>query len=425
MNRRIALTAATIAITTSAIGLGISRAQTPALELWTWNAGSKRFYEEMAPKCNVNIKVTQTAIVQHHDRLRISLQSGGVGAPDLAEVEQGRFGAFIRGGGDPGLLDLAPWFKELGAANDLSEARTQLFTWNKKSYGLPIDLTPVVLYYRADIWEKAGVDPNSFETWTDYIAGAKKVVAANPGSVAMPLFPFLQQALLRQRGSDLFDANGTLLADSPASIEIWNWMTDLAKQGLAAPILGPLHVPNQPEDYAQYRNGKWLSVVGADWYAGFLRDNVPELAGKWRAALLPAWSKGGRRTTTLGGAALTIPKSGQNVEAAKKFAQCALLSNEGSFSLYRLTGSFPTRKSVWKDARLQVPEPYFGNQKLGVIFAEYAARIPRQFQSPYRSITQEKILAAYRGVLSGDVPAATMLKKVAADVREEMRRDKR
>jgi ABC-type glycerol-3-phosphate transport system substrate-binding protein len=406
----------------AAVGWGLAQTN---LELWTWNAGSKNYYEAIAPKCGVNIKVTQTNIVQHHDRLRISLQSGGVGAPDLAEIEQGRFGAFIRGDGDPGLLDLAPWFREVDAKSEVNEARKLLFSWRGKNYGMPIDQTPVVFYYRADVWEAAGVDPQRFNTWADWAAGARRVVAANPGSVAMPVFPFLHQAMMRQRSSDLFDAQGNLLTDTNLSIEIFNWMADLVKQGLAAPILGPLHVPNQPEDYAQFRSGKWLGVVGADWYAGFLKNNIPELSGKWRAAQLPAWGAGGRRITTLGGAAVVVPKGGKNTEAAQKFVQCAYMNTDNLVTNYQLNGIFPTLSAAWLDPRFQTPDAYFGNQRLGALFAQLAPRTPRQFQSPYRSLTQEKILAAYRSVLSGQVSAADMLKKVSAEVRDEIRRDKR
>jgi ABC-type glycerol-3-phosphate transport system substrate-binding protein len=406
--------------------LGGALAQTnPTLELWTWSPGSKAWYEAIGPKCGVNIKITQTNIVQHHDRLRISLQSGGVGAPDLTEVEQGRFGAFIRGEGDIGLLDLAPWFREVDPKGELVEARKLLFAWRGKYYGAPVDLTPVVFYYRADIWEAADVDPQKLNTWTEWVAGARKVVAANPGSVAMPVFPFLHQALMRQRSSDLFDGSGNLLVDTNLSIEIFSWMADLVKQGLAAPILGPLHVPNQPEDYAQFRNGKWLGVVGADWYSGFLKNNIPELAGKWKATQLPAWGAGGRRITTLGGGAIAIPKTGKNVEAALKFVQCALFTPDNLVTNYQINGIFPTFSVAWKDPRFQVPDPYFGNQRLGALFAQLAPRTPRQFQSPYRSLTQEKILASYRAVLSGQVSAADMLKKVAAEVRDEIRRDRR
>ena len=44
---------------------------------------------------------------------------------------------------------------------------------------MPWDSGPVVLYYRRDMFEKAGVDPASIETWDDFVEAGKKVVAAN------------------------------------------------------------------------------------------------------------------------------------------------------------------------------------------------------------------------------------------------------
>ena len=76
-------------------------------------------------------------------RLQIALQAGGVGAPDLVDLEQGRFGGFLRGGGDPGLVDLTDRLKEGGYMKDLVAARQALYSYKGKTYGIEHALTPV------------------------------------------------------------------------------------------------------------------------------------------------------------------------------------------------------------------------------------------------------------------------------------------
>jgi ABC-type glycerol-3-phosphate transport system substrate-binding protein len=130
-----------------------------------------RWYEEQAERyaAEVNpsftLEVTEIAYPDMHDNLLVSLQSGGVGAPDIADIEQGRFGGFLVGG-DPGLVDLRPRLEEGGYLEQLVAAREGLYSYEGKIYGIEHALTPVVLYYRADIWEGAGADPAEFETWT-------------------------------------------------------------------------------------------------------------------------------------------------------------------------------------------------------------------------------------------------------------------
>ena len=44
------------------------------------------------------------------------------------------------------------------------------------------DSGPVVMFYRRDFYEKAGVDPCDHQDRDDFIAAGKKVMAANPAS---------------------------------------------------------------------------------------------------------------------------------------------------------------------------------------------------------------------------------------------------
>ena len=195
------------------------------LELWTFVNTHARWFESMAEdyKAEVNpdfnLEVTEIAYGDMHDKLQIALQSGGVGAPDLADIEQGRFGGFLRGA-DPGLVDLNDMLIEGGYNEDLVENRQALYSYKGKVYGVEHALTPVVLYYRHDVWGDAGVDVEAVATWEDYISAAASVVGDDVNALAFPG----HDVLLRQRGEDYFDAEGNVKLDSDLSIETMNWM---------------------------------------------------------------------------------------------------------------------------------------------------------------------------------------------------------
>ena len=150
------------------------------LELWTFVNTHARWFRSMAESYaeevneNFTLNVSEIAYQDMHDKLLIAVQSGGVGAPDISDIEQGRFGGFLRGD-DTGLVDMKDWLEEGGYLDDLVASREALYTYKGSIYGIEHALTPVVLYYRHDVWGEAGVDPATFATWDDYIAGASQV----------------------------------------------------------------------------------------------------------------------------------------------------------------------------------------------------------------------------------------------------------
>ena len=402
---------------------GLAQAQGKPLEIWTFVDTHARFYKQIGKECGIPVNVTQTAYDALYDRLRISLQSGGVGAPDLVDMEQGVFGSFLKGG-DPGLVDLTSRLKDGNYTNKVVAAREALYQYDGKTYGIELALTPVILYYRTDLWAKAGIDPTKFKTWNEFIAGAKQLHAKLPGSVGMPVYPDLFQALLRQRGTDFFDAKGNVTIDSPLAISTMQWMIDQVKSGVASNFSGPGGVPSSPADYASYKAGKWASAVGADWYGGFLRDNVPSLSGKWKATGLPAWTADGSHTSVAGGTGSSIVATSPNIDQAWKFMQCALLTTKGSVERYQLNKLYPAFIPSWSDPRLQATDPYFSNQSLGKLYASVADKLPKQYQSPYRTQLNDAYIAAYSDMITGKVAPATALKKIADDVRAQIQRDK-
>ncbi len=389
------------------------------LELWTFAGTHARWFREQAERYKTevnpdfNLEVVEIAYADMHDRLRISLQSGGTGAPDLADIEQGAFGSFLRGG-DPGLLPLNEMLDAGGYTEELVAAREALYTYDGTTYGVEHALTPVVLYYRADIWEGAGFDPQTFATWDDFVTSAKAIVEANPGVVPLPVHGSLHELLLRQRGADYFDAEGNVTIDSELSVDTMNWILAQMEAGVAA------QMPDGDATWAAFKDGTLISMVGADWYAGFFKDNAPELEGKWKAAPLPAWEAGGPRTSVWGGTGLTIIATSPNVEEAKKFMEFAMLSVEGNVRRFELTSLFPPFKPAWTSERLHAADAYFSGQDLGGLFADVGAEAPSQYQSPYRTQLNDLWTAARQDVLDGNRTPEEVFQEIAESVRDEM-----
>ncbi len=390
------------------------------LELWTFVNTHARWFREQAERyqaevnADFNLEVIEIAYADLHDRLLISIQSGGVGAPDIADVEQGRFGSFLRGGGDPGFVELNALLDAGGHTENLVSARQALYTSMGSVYGIEHALTPVVLYYRADVWEGAGFDPQAFVTWDDFVDAGRAIVAENPDVVPLHIHNGLHELLLRQQGHDYFNADGEVTIDSEASIALMDWLLALKAEGVAG------DPPTGDALWAAFKDGTLISMVGADWYAGFFKDNAPELAGKWKAAPLPVFEEGGRRTSVWGGTGATVVETSPNAEEALSFLEFSMLSVEGNVRRFELTNLFPPYIPAMDNARLHAADEYFSGQDLGELFADVGPEAPPQWQSPFRSQLNSLVTAARQDIIDGNRSPADAFSEIAATIRDEM-----
>ncbi len=395
-----------------------------SLTLWTFVDTHNRWFKQRAveyqKQVNPNFSLTTSVrpYVAHHQKLLTVLQTG-IGAPDLADVEQGQFGAFLHG-----TVPFAPLEGRLTSGHFLGSlvpSREALYTWQGHIYGVEHALCPVVLYYRADYFAQYGIKPTDLKTWDDFIAAGLKLQAHNIYMTPIPGW----DVLLRQRGSDLFDAKGNLTADSPLSIATLQWCVDLAFKHKIAKAPAGLDATTAPF-FTELSKGTYATVVGADWYAGFLEDNAAHLSGKWRAMPLPVWSddRAKRQTSCAGGTGLCIPVTTSKQDLAWDFLRFCLLTSQGEVEQYSLVGLYPPFVPAWKDSALQAPVPYFGGQRVGALLAELGQAVPPQYQSPYRA-TFNNFTSVTTGdganVLTGRQAPAAFLKYESARTRAQMK----
>lgn len=385
-----------------------------SLEVWTFVNTHARFFRALAEEfekthgVKVNVQEIQSAVLW--DRLNIALQTG-LGAPDIVDIEQGSFGRFLKG--SIGLEPLNPFLERENMLDAIAEGRQALYTSGGQVYGLEHALTPVVLYYRWDLFADAGV-ATPIETWDDYITAGKKIRSLDPDRYMAPLPPF--EILLRQRGGNIFDADGNLIADDELAIDTLQWILDTryVHDITTAP-------PTDTELWPAVNQGVYATLIGADWYAGFIKDNAADTQGKWMAQPLPTWEPGGRNTSTSGGTGLTITKFARDKNLAWEFVKFAQLTVDAAVLRYQLTSLYPPLKAAWGDPRLESPDPFFNGQPLGVLFAEVGANVPPQYNTAFtpewNNLWTNKY---YPEVIDGRMSPAEALQAAAQEVRRLM-----
>jgi arabinosaccharide transport system substrate-binding protein len=270
------------------------------------------------------------------------------------------------------------------------------WTSRGRIFGLPHDVHPVLLAYRADLIEAAGIDVAAIETWDDFVHRLRPLVRdvdgdGYPDRYLLNIWetsPELIESLMLQAGGAFFDAQERLVMHSEVNARVLatvvSWTT------------GPNRIAaNAPEfDAAGNKmrlDGTVLFSFMPDWLTGAWRQDLPQLAGKVKLMPLPAWEKGGRRTSVMGGTMLGIPKGVKDFDSAWRYAKNLYLSPDLARALFHTTGIVSPIKRHWTDPVYDEPSPYFGGQPYGRLYIAAAPDVPPRTSSPYNALAQIKM----------------------------------
>jgi arabinosaccharide transport system substrate-binding protein len=420
--------------------------QKEGLVFWIFAKSHQRMYDPMTAVWN--------AAQPPADRVQIVLLSGnalqrrllsgflsGTPLPDLVEAYVQIVAQAFKGPlEDVGFVDLTDIVRAEGIDEQINAPSFAPWTSRGRIFGLPHDVHPVLLAYRADLVEAAGIDVAAIETWDDFVRLLRPLVRdvdgdGYPDHYLLNIWetnPELIESLMLQAGGALFDAQEQLVMHSESNgrvlATVVSWTT------------GPNRIAvNAPEfDAAGNKmrlDGTVLFSLMPDWLTGAWRQDLPQLAGKVKLMPLPAWERGGRRTTVMGGTMLGIPKRVKNFDRAWRYAKNLYLSPDLARALFRTTGIISPVKRHWTDPIYDEPSPYFCGQRYGRLYIAAAPDVPPRTSSPYNALAQIKMadsalaLKAFaeqygRYTVAELLPEAKrLLAQAEAQVREQMRRN--
>ena len=372
------------------------------LVFWTFAQSHKRMYDPMTAIWNEDL--------QPSEQVRILLLSGGAlqrrllsgflsdtPLPDVVEAYASIVAQAFKGPlEDVGFVDLTDRLRKEGIDEQINAPSFSPWTSRGRIFGLPHDVHPVLLAYRADIVEAAGIDVAAIETWDDFVRVLKPLVRDLDGDGYVDRYllniwetnPELIETLMLQAGGAFFDADERLVMNSERNA--------LVMATVVSWTSGPNRIAvNAPEfDAAGNKmrlDGVVLFSFMPDWLSGPWRQDLPRLAGKVKLMPLPAWRKGGRRTTVMGGTMLGIPKQTEHVDRAWRYAKHLYLSKELAQALFRATGIISPIKQHWSDPVYDEPSPYFSGQRIGRLYIGAAPHVPRRSSSPYNALALFKM----------------------------------
>jgi lactose/L-arabinose transport system substrate-binding protein len=392
------------------------------LTIWCWEAAADTLkvvdddFKEAYP--SIKLKYVLFEPTDVYQKIQLAVAAGG-GFPDVSCIEDSHLAQFV----------------ELGALADITSQVTPFvdkmnaYKWHQASmderyFAMPWDSGPVAVFYRRDVFEKAGVDPESIETWEDYYQAAKTIKA----ETGVPMWPQpkgqndarLFEMLLWQQGLGYVDADGNVILDEdPRVEETLEFMGRFWREGLAS----GQEWWTDPW-YKALANGDVATVVEAVWLGTFFKSFIaPEAGGKWGVIKLPVWESGGSQASNDGGSALAIFEASKQQEAAWAYTRFHLGLEKSQLEMYRKKDIFPSLETTYANPFFEQPDPYFGGDKARALFAEVVTEIPEAgVYSPDYQLMNQLTAAELQKYALGRQSASEALANAARAIRARTRR---
>jgi lactose/L-arabinose transport system substrate-binding protein len=364
---------------------------------------------------NIKVKFVTVGYADAYPRITASF-AGNVPLADVLMIESER--VEIYGSRFPNAFtDLSAWGNKWERNFDRSKWAQSVV--RGKLVTMPTDAAPVGMWYRADMFEKAGVDPSSIRTWADYLSAGKKVMAANPNTrmagIDVTGSETLMRILIQQQNSFYIDQEGRIAVNSSKMNRALSFVKSAWDAGILANVQGTDGL------IGAFKTNRIATINLPVWMIGIFKGFAPEQRGKWGVAQIPALTAGGGQSAYIGGSSLAIPANSPNKEAAWAFVEW--YTTYGSKNVLEKRGAWPSFLPSLNAPVLNTPDNFFATPNVFAPFQKSAfLGRPLRYSSDYDKAFGA-VVAAQASVLTGGQTVQAALDKAANDLKNATGRE--
>jgi multiple sugar transport system substrate-binding protein len=366
--------APTAAPTAAPVGTGSIRLSymlwgRPDPAAWEYQAITAAHPED-AKKYTIEPVVGGSGDQQVAEKFRLMLSAGGSDMPDIIRFNRIQVPEFAEAGV---LTDMTEWMKPF--TGEMIDSAKALATYKNQYVALPVQLKSKIWFYRRDLFDKAGIDPDKVNTIDDFVSMAKMFHSKVPDSYAMnmqvrPTSYLLHNVISSFAPVTLYDQQSKkyLIDSHPAFRTAFEVVQKLADQNVSAPVDD--FTPDWQKDFVNNVIG---STLINDWMKGFLPLYAPEQKDLWRAHAWPATGQSNKGGDT-GGSVIVIPKKAKNAQAAFEYLSRIYLDKQGALESLKSSTytpyiqsaraempKMPKPASSGSNTQLPFPTNYFGD----------------------------------------------------------------
>ena len=329
------------------------------VRLWVMNNGpdpvgdTEAILAPFEKKTGINVDTQLVGWDVQFDRIRNAAVSGK--GPDVTQAGTTQVPFFAALGG---FEDLSERVDDIGGSDAYAPGvwQTTQVTGQDGDYAVPWFTEARSIYYRTDLLEKAGIDPETaFSDWDAFKNTLQKLkdsgavdnketyAFGSPGKQAFDLVHHVMPFVWDAGGAELSEDASTSTIASPEAQEGVRFIADLLPAGLYDPTALEKD-GQQVED--SFKGGRLAVWIGGPWVlaAKERKDDdawAPEVRKNVGVAPMPA-GPSGDAYTFVGGSNLMMFKNSENKDAAWELIK--FLSEDGTQKAYAdLLGMFPAR----------------------------------------------------------------------------------
>jgi len=352
------------------------------------------------PESRFEMVMLNPTVVEHR---MISGFLSGTPVADLLETHEGMYPRVYRGPIDQiGFLDITDRLHDEGLYEQYDRTSLLQHSHRGRHFGLPITVAPALLAYRCDLAEAAGISDEAIaqiETWDDYFRVMRPLMEDRDGDGRPDRYLLsLGEASHETIRMLVLQNDGVLFAEdgSPSFANAKNAHT-LAT--LTTWITGPGRVATPvatdgSAGHKQRLDGVVIGTIITNWRLAVWKRENPQLAGKIKLIPIPAFERGGRRTSTTGSTMISVNKRSAHIEESWALAKNLYTSREVAEYLHRVAGMISPYKSHWSASFYHEPDPFCGGQLSGSLFIEQVPNIPLSPASPFQNLAYSELVNA-------------------------------
>ena len=388
------------------------------LNYWTgWSGFEFDALQALVDKFNethADIFVNMTTVFGQYDKVLTAIAGGN--PPDVVSavwlsqlVSMAARGGLqpVTGYADAAGIDGSEYFPQFWDA----------WHWNNELWGLMITANSQVIAYQPALFQEVGLNsdtPPATIVDLDAAAQALEKVDANGNIERVGILPGGLRWWGRVFGGNFYDeANQKITADDPAVVAALEWMSTYRSR------LGPEKVAAFTSGYGDYMStqnsffvGKEAMTQVGEWFIQFQKKFAPDLVMEFMPAPAP---EGGRTNcTTFDGSVFTIPAGVKAPDAYWEFLRwLSEAENMGEFC-YNIQ-NVPPKLAPASEERF-IGDPRF---QLAVDLLNG----PNAFgpeKMPVNDLFYNRLGEAESEVFQGQASAQEVLKRVTAEVQEEL-----
>ncbi|HWK29669.1 MAG TPA: sugar ABC transporter substrate-binding protein [Solirubrobacter sp.] len=333
------------------------------------------------------------------------------GAYDVIQINRPNLAGFV---GPKYLMPLDEYVSGDLVA-DLFPAHRDFVTFDGKAYAMPHSNDVRALYYRTDLFQKAGLQAP--QNWQELQAHAKQLTQGDVYGLLLTGSPkgpgvWTLADFIHQNGGEILDADGQPKVDSPEAIEALEFFVGLLRTDKVLPPGTANYI--WADTRTLFPQGKGSMVVEFNDIIPLLDDpSNSVVAGKYDLALIPGNVK---KATGNAGWLVGIPVGCKHPAEAGKLIDF-LLSTQAQTEMCVQSGTLSGRKSV-VDALIangQSGRPK-GDPKGKERWEFYKQVVATTYElprSPHEPAIETILGKALSGALSGQTPPADAMKTAA------------